>query len=169
MKFFYHFTGDTLRNRDPIPPIGKWLVFHGKLVACSSGLHASEDPFDALQYAPGPILHRVRLGKKRISHGEPVDKWVSNYRKIVASINAEELLRKFACRVALDVLPLWPDAPAVVKTFLETRDEKLRAAAWTAAGAAAGDAAGDAARAAAGAKYRKWFGEMVQTKFNKSS
>lgn len=35
-----------------------------KLKLCSYGLHASEKALDALQYAPGPIICRVRLSGK---------------------------------------------------------------------------------------------------------
>ena len=55
----YHFCGDTLRDGRPIPADGEWLTHDGNVVMCASGLHASRHPFDALQYAPGPILCRV--------------------------------------------------------------------------------------------------------------
>ena len=88
----YHFTGDTLRNGEPIPPIGKWLIHKGEINPCASGLHASEHPFDALTYAPGPILHLVELAGPMKSHGDPIDKWVAQKRKIIASVDATELL-----------------------------------------------------------------------------
>ena len=179
MKHYYHFTGDTLRDGRPIPPIGEWLEHEGPLVPCSAGLHASEHPFNALSFAPGNRLHLVELGGKIIPHGDPVDKVVAQKRKIVKSIEAEKLLRDFARRVALDVLPLCQDAPAIVKQYLETGDESIRdaarAAAWDAARDAARDAAWVAAWAAASAaawaaattKYRGWFKEMVDAEFAK--
>lgn len=184
---YYHFTNGKLRDGSPIPPVGEWLEFHGKLKPCPSredlaagfgGLHASEHPFDALFFAPGNNLHLVELGGEIIPHGDPVDKVVAQKRKIVATINAEKLCREFARRVARDVLHLW-NAPEVVKRYLETGDESLRdaamaawAAAWDAAWAAARaarDAAWGAARAARDAaysKYRQWFKEMVDAEFS---
>ena len=194
-KLYYHFTGDTLRDGSAIPQIGDWLVHKGEVVPCESGLHASDHPFDAMQYAKGGKLHLVELGDVIIANGDPVDKVASNKRKIVATIDATEVMRAFARRCALDVLPLWKDAPEIVVRYLKTGDESIRAAArdaaWAAARAAGRDAAWDAARAAAWAaawdaawaaawdaawaaardasfsKYRGWFKEMVDTEFQK--
>jgi len=128
----YHFTADRLRNGEPIPAIGEWLEYDGDIVPCRSGLHASEHPFDALQYAPGNLLHRVELEGDLQSHGEPVDKWVGRCRRILATIDAEPLLQEFARWCALQVIHLW-DAPAVVREYLETGDESKRAVAEEAA------------------------------------
>ena len=128
----YHFTKDTLRNGEPIPPIGEWLKHEGKIIPCKLGLHMSEHPFDALQYAPGNILHKVELRGDLQSHGDPIDKWVGRERKIIATIDAEKLLREAARKFALDVVHLW-DAPKIVKEYLETGNEDLRDAAWAAA------------------------------------
>jgi hypothetical protein len=144
----YHFTGDTLRNGEPIPPVDEWLVHDGPVEPCRSGLHASEHPLDALRYAPGDLLHRVELGGDLQPHGDPIDKWVGRRRKIIATIDAEPLLREFARWCALQVIDLW-DAPAVVHEYLEGGDESLREAAWAAAWAAAREAAWAAAREAA--------------------
>jgi hypothetical protein len=149
----YHFHGGTLRDGRPLPPIGEWLEHDGSVEPCESGLHASEHPFDALKYAPGPFLDRVELEGDLVSHGEPVDKWVGRRRKRLATIDATELLRLFARLCALDVVHLWK-APDVVARYLQTGDETLRAAARAAAGADAGNAAWAAARAAAGAAAR---------------
>lgn len=43
----YHFTGDTLRDGSPIPPIGEKLVFEGRIEICGSGLHWSEHPLSS--------------------------------------------------------------------------------------------------------------------------
>ena len=149
----YHFTADTLRDGRPIPPIGEWLVHDGPLVVCKSGLHTSKHVFDALRWAPGPRLHRVQLLGELQPHGEPIDKYVGRRRRIIASLDATELLRGYARWCALRVIDLW-DAPPVVREFLTTGDERLRyaarAAAWAAEDAAwaAAGAAEDAARAA---------------------
>jgi len=154
MKTYYHFTGDKLRDGRPIPAVGEWLNHEGQIEMCVSGLHASAHPFDALKYAPGNLLHKVIL--KDIVEKQD-DKVVARSRKIVATIDATELLRRFARQQALSVVHLW-DAPPVVKEYLETGNEELRAAAWNAAGdavrAAAWDAAGDAAWAAVRAAAR---------------
>ena len=100
MSAFYHFTGATLRNGAPIPPIGEWIEVSGEIVPCENGLHASKHPFDSLTYAPGHMLHRVELGGEIVEHGDPVDKVAARRRKIVATIDAEKLLRIFARRDA---------------------------------------------------------------------
>jgi hypothetical protein len=144
----YHFTGDTLRDGRPIPTVGAWLKHEGDIIVCQSGLHASKHPFDALQYAPGNKLHKVILRGDLQTHGEPIDKYVGRERKILATIDAEKLLRDFARGSALKVMHLW-NAPEIVKDYLETGDESLRAAArdaaWDTAWAVARDAAWDAA------------------------
>jgi hypothetical protein len=149
---YYHFTGDTLRDGQPIPPIGEWLTFDGEPEPCECGLHASPTAFDALRYAPGTKLHKVHLGGEIKEHGDPVDKFAAQKRKIIASIDAEKICWAFARRVALDVIHLW-DAPDVVKQYLETGDESLRYAAFSAAYAAAYYAASAAYYAAAASYY----------------
>ena len=147
----FHFVGKTLRDGGPVPPDGEWLLYEGELVMCESGLHASKDPFDALQFAPGETLCLVECDGQII---EGDDKLVCSQRKIIARMDATELLRYFARMQALSVIHLW-DAPDVVLDYLMTGDESLRAAArdaaWYAARAAASAAARDAARAAASA------------------
>jgi hypothetical protein len=185
----YHFTGHVLRDGRPIPVIGEWLEHDGPVVPCESGLHASEHPFDALQFAPGNLLHLVEIEGDLQEHGNPVDKVVGRRRRIVATIDAEPLLREFARWCALQVIHLW-DAPQIVREYLETGDESKRdaacaaawaeardaacAASWDAACAAAWDASWDAARDAARAAawdaactaHRNKFAEMVQAAFN---
>ena len=143
----YHFTkGNKLRDGRPLPAIGEWLEHVGPIVPCESGLHASEDPFDALQYAPGSMLHLVELDGELVTHGDPPDKVVGRRRRIIASIDATDLLREFAAH-------LWA-CPPVVRQYLETGDESIRAADWAADWAAAWDAAWAADRAAAWAADR---------------
>jgi hypothetical protein len=115
------------------------------LTLCKWGLHASEWIIDALKYAPGPMVYRVRL------HGEILrgdDKACATHRTYIAGIDATGILRDFARKCALGVIHLW-DAPDIVRQYLETGDESLRAAARDAASAAASDAAWGAAWAAA--------------------
>ena len=132
----YHFVGATLRDGRPVPPDGEWLEHDGKVVMCNSGLHASRHPLDALQFAPGSTLCLVECEDIVTEHD---DKLVCRRRRIVARIDATDLLWRAAREYAQAVLHLW-DAPQVVKDFLASGDESLSAAAWDAAWDAARDA-----------------------------
>ncbi len=141
----WHFTGPALRDGRPIPAIGEPLVHSGGIIPCKAGLHASIDPFDALRFAPGPMLHRVECSGQIIKHGG--DKIVCRQRTIVASIDATALLRRFACDQAIEALRIAAiTPPQIVTDYLRTADESIRDAAWAATWAAARDAAWDAAR-----------------------
>lgn len=148
----WHFVGDTLRDGRSVPPDGAWLIHDGPVVLCRSGLHASVDPLDALRYAPGPVLCRVELAGA-IVHGD--DKLIAARRRILARRDMTDALRLFARQCAADGLHLW-DAPEVVRAYLATGDETIRAAASDAAMAAASAArvAASAARVAAMAAAR---------------
>jgi hypothetical protein len=124
--------------------IGETLTVDGEIVPCMHGLHASVDPFDALQYARGPLLYKVRLSGEIIAHKN--DKHAASERTAIAKRDATQMLWTFARKLALLVIHLW-NAPAIVREYLETGDESKREAAGAAAGAARG--AGDAAEAAA--------------------
>lgn len=141
----WHFTGATLRDGRPIPAIGETLRHDGLLESCRSGLHASERLTDALMYAPGALLHRVKMSGYMRRQG---DKIVAAERTILWSIESTAVLRAFARKCALDVLHLW-DAPAAVRVYLATGNEALQIAAWSAAEIAPWGAARSAARAAA--------------------
>jgi len=134
----YHFVGVTLKNGEPVPPDGEWLVRVGPIEPCVSGLHMSERPFQALQYAPGSTICRVELDGELVPHDEPIDKWVGRRRRIIGRADATEMLRRFAADQALSVSHLW-DMPTVVRDYLETLDESTRVHAETAAEAAARD------------------------------
>ncbi len=148
-KLYYHFTSNKLRDGRPIPPTNEWLVYEGEVIICTSGLHASEQPYDALQYAPGHILHRVELDDVIDTQD---DKVVARRRKIVATIDAAELLRAFARKQALSVIHLW-NCPAITKQYLETGDVSMQYAAWSAARSAAWSATQYAAWSAADAAW----------------
>lgn len=167
--------------------IGQKLSIKGKLVICRNALHGSFHPFDALQYAPGPILHRVLFSSARVENSDKVG---SRSRTVLASVDATAMLRQFARTQALSVIHLW-EAPTIVREYLKTGDETKRgaaaaaaaaatAAAWAAAAAAAAaardaaawaaaTAAGDAATAARDATTwaaaRKQFNDLVQELF----
>ena len=151
----WHFVRDTLRDGSPIPKDGAWLTFKGACVMCQSGLHASRNPFDALQYAPGNTLCLVEVADIQ---GEQHSKLVCRRRKIIARMDARELCSYFGRMQALSAIHLW-DAPDVVLDYLMTGDEVIRQAARDAANAAyaaqvaAWAAACDAAYAAQGTAY----------------
>jgi hypothetical protein len=166
--------------------IGEKLKVKGKLIICQNALHGSFDPFDALQYAPGEMLHRVLFSDARI---EEKDKLGSRSRTVLATRDATPILWHFARRQALTCAHHW-NMPDIVRRYLETGDKELRAAsrdaaqdaawdgardaardaawdgAWAAAWAAARDAAWDGAWAAAWAAARQMFNEMVVELFN---
>ena len=139
------------------------------VVLCGSGLHASVDPFDALEYANGGYLCRVAVwGDVQIGD----DKIAGRNREVIAAHDISRELRLFGCWCARQVWHLLTDersrtAVEVAERFANgqaTKEERAaaraaagdaaRAAARAAAGAAARAAAGDAARAAAGAAAR---------------
>lgn len=125
----YHFVGATLRDGRAIPPDGEWLIHDGPVVMCESGLHASRDPFDALQFAPGETLCMVEC-EDVVSEDD--DKLVCRRRRIVKRRDATAMLREFARAQALSVAHLW-GCPPFVRQYLETGDESLRDAARAAA------------------------------------
>ena len=66
----------------------------GGLKLCEFGMHWSRNPFDALKYAPGPWLCRVRAwGDVQ----EQDDKGVSRYREVLEMRDISRELRLFAC------------------------------------------------------------------------
>jgi hypothetical protein len=129
----------------PVFPGQLLTVDPARLGLCEYGLHASGRALDALGYAPGPIVCRVRLGG-RILTGD--DKVCASERTVIAMADATETLRAFARACALDVLDKW-DAPAVVREYLETGNEDLQVAAAESAAWSAASAARSAARSAA--------------------
>jgi hypothetical protein len=82
-----------MRDGRPVPADGEVLVHEGPLILCASGLHASKNILDALQYAPGSIICRVEVGGE-IIHG--YDKLVCSERTILWRASGEQVLRKFA-------------------------------------------------------------------------
>lgn len=110
--------------------IGRTHTVKGEIVPCRNGLHGSVKPLDALQYAPGPFIWRVRLGGIIVAHNN--DKHAASERTYLAGgIDSTDTLRLFARLCALDVIDKW-DAPPVVRDYLETGNETSRAAAGAA-------------------------------------
>lgn len=153
----WHFCHEMLRDGTSRAKVGEWETYEGEVKICWRGLHASPRIIGALEYAPGSILRLVEV--EDVVDRES-DKLVCRRRKVLAEIDATEVLRTFARWCALQVVHLW-DAPEVVVEYLRTGDESLRsaarAAAWgapwrahlaahsTVARNAAWDAAGEAA------------------------
>lgn len=135
----WHFTRADRRLRygdGRLVRVGETLRHDGCVRLCASGLHASVALIDALKYAPGPYVWRVRLGGE-IVPGD--DKVAASERTALWGYDASDVLRDFARRCALDVAHLW-DVPPVVARWLRTGDESIRAAAVTAAEVVAADA-----------------------------
>ena len=147
----YHFTSDKLRDGRSIPAVGEWLEETGELRICEKGLHASRTPFQALGFAPGFKLHKVEIEG---IVAETDDKLVARRRRIIATIDAKDLILSFARKQALSVIHLF-DCPPILKRWLETGDESIRKEARDAANAAytAAANAANAAAAAANAAY----------------
>jgi len=130
------------------------------IVLCSSGLHASVDPFDALHYAQGGYLCRVAVWGDVTIGG---DKIAGRNREVLAAHDITRELRLLGCWCARQVWHLLTDersrnAVEVAERFADGQSTKeeldaardaARDAAWAAASAAAWDAAGGAARTAA--------------------
>ena len=114
----------TLRDGRPLPAVGETLRHEGEMRICGSGLHASRDPLSALQYAPGPIICRVRCNGIQ---QEQIDKLVCRERTVLWCYDATSVLHHFARLCALDVVHLW-DAPPVVLRYLRTGNKELREA-----------------------------------------
>jgi len=79
---------------------GETLTHLGEVKLCAKGLHFSLSPLDALRYAPGAIACYVEVGPCPVL-GD--DKGVSNTRKVIKSVDATEVLIKFAILQALTV------------------------------------------------------------------
>ena len=153
----------TLRTGEVVEAGHSYLAT-GPLVMCRNGMHASRRALDALQYAPGPIICRVKLRGEVIHQS---DKSVARERRVLWLADATTLLHQFACAVAAEALALTEcrgervDPRSWAAIHIKERwlrglatDAELsaaRATAWVAAVelSAARDAAWDAARDAA--------------------
>ena len=126
--------------------IGKKHSLRGNIVICKHALHASREPFDALRYAPGSFLYKVRCWGDVVEHN---DKLGARHREYVAMRDATAMLWQSAREQALSVINLW-DAPEVVVEYLKTGNKELRAVAENTAYASVIEARNEsAARSAA--------------------
>ena len=145
--YAWHFTdGNFLRDGSPLPAVGEWLKYSGKIRICQTGYHFSRTPWDALKYAPGDTLHLVECDEIEDEHS---DKGVCRRRRIIASMDAAEMLRYFARMQALSVIMDAPEMEDVVYSWLFSGDSAARSAARSAADSAAYSAAYSAVRSAA--------------------
>jgi len=160
-KLYWHWLPEDRRLRydsRQLVVAGETIKHDGQVVMCESGLHASEQAIDSLQYAPGPVICRVTLGGTVI---EGKDKSVASERTVIWMADATNTLHEFACLCAEDALRTAKVEDVRCWQAIETKRKWLRgeatdaelaaarAAAWAAAWAAARAAARDAARAAA--------------------
>ena len=143
------FGGNVLPNGDDRPvAVGTVHEVAPPIKACSVGLHCSVRALDALEYASDCSLWRVEVWGE--CDDSEADKLACQFRRYLWHGDVTHILRRSACRCALDVLPA--NAPDVVRKYLKLADratDDQRAAAWYAARDAARYAAWYAARAAA--------------------
>lgn len=155
----WHFLRADGRMRDGRGPVvaGKtYRLRKGQQpVLCKRGYHASRSALDALRYAPGALVCRVRLSGVIVEE-EGDDKLVSSERTVLAGpVDASRVLREFACDCAERALRIVeeragrkPDPRSVAAIEVarrhirgEATDAELRKARSSAASAAASSAA----------------------------
>jgi hypothetical protein len=176
----WHFTnGFMLRDGQPLVA-GKTYRVTPPPRLCWHGLHASVRVIDALDYAPGAVVSRVRLsGLIR----RDTDKACATERTVLWCADATRILHEFALAVATDALLLsevqrrpvdprswaalavkqrWLDGSATSAELDAARDAALDAA-WDAAQVAARDAARDAAWDAALGAYNFMLTTMLES------
>ena len=96
----------------------------------SLGLEAFRGVIDALNYARGPFLHRVKMNGLIANNNARL---LAYQRTTIWSSDVTDILRACARHWAGDVAGLW-NAPPVVCEYLKTGHEELRAAAEKIAG-----------------------------------
>lgn len=99
----WHFAGATLRDGRPLPKAGETLTHDGPVIPCESGFHGSVRAIDALGYAPGAMVARVRLSGTVVAHDK--DKHAASARtNLTDYVDASRVLHLFACECATDAL-----------------------------------------------------------------
>jgi len=169
----WHFLAGDKRlgyNDGRLVEVGQTLECEGEPELCGNGMHGSARLIDAVHYARGPIVCRVKIEGDVI---EDYNKICGRRRTVLWMLDATRILHEFACACAEDALALveQPDERSVAgiaakRSWLkgEITDKKLDsawAAAWDAsqnvawvASAAAEAAAWAAVRSAARAASR---------------
>jgi hypothetical protein len=126
--------------------VGKTLRITRQPVLCEVGFHASRRAIDALGYAPGALVCRVRLGGIIV---EDHNKAAAQERTVLWMADATKTLHEFACDVAEDALKLIDKRDPRSIAAIETKRKWLRGEANADDLAAARDAAQAAAWAVA--------------------
>jgi len=164
----WHFLAADRRmaHENEIVKPGYIYTCDGDLRLCESGLHASVRAIDAICYAPGPTVCRVRCSGE-IIHGD--DKLVSRNREVLWMENASSVLRLIAAECVrktplADGRTVWdlltdPRSRAAV----ETSERFARGEATEEELAAASSAASSAARAAASAVQNNIATKLLMT------
>ena len=141
----YHFLkSDMCSGEGHEPPWkeGETRTLGGEIVICAHGYHASRTAWDALQFAPGPVLCLVEVEPVQ----ERADKLASRSRRLIKAVNVERELREFAADCAERVLHFYEKA--------YPGDQRPRAAIATARAYARGEATDGELNAAARAAVR---------------
>jgi hypothetical protein len=138
--------------------VGETLTVDPPIILCERGLHASRRAIDALHYAPGALVCRVRCSGEIVEEG---DKLACSERTVLWMADAARVLRLFACDIAEEALlaerkrgrephsDSWR-AIEVARRWIDGRaTDEERSAAWTAAESAARSVARSAAEIAA--------------------
>ena len=150
--------------------VGKTLTVDRPIIPCERGLHASVRAIDALQYAPGSFVCRVKCGGEVVHEH---DKLACSERTVVWMADATNVLHRFAVETArsalkaerkrgrephpdswrvLDVKTAWLNGRATDADLSAARSaagSAARSTAWSAARSAAESAAESAAWSAA--------------------
>ena len=127
----YHFLkSDMCSGEGHEPPWkeGETRTLGGEIVICAHGYHASRTAWDALKFAPGPVLCLVEVEPVE----EHTEKLVSRSRRLIKAVNVERELREFAADCAERVLHFYEEA--------YPGDQRPRAAIATARAYARGEA-----------------------------
>jgi len=158
----WHFLKEDRRLQYPpytlVEP-GQTLYVKPPIKLCTRGLHASKRAIDALSYAPGPVVCRVRLSGEIIEDG---DKAVATERTCLWMADATTVLYEFACWCAEQALLREREARrepdprswAAVEAKRQWVRGEITTEELAVAGAAAGDAASDATGTVAWAAAR---------------
>jgi hypothetical protein len=121
---------------------GQIVRVKGPPVLCEHGLHGSRRAIDALGYAPGSIVCRVRIGGDIV---RGTDKLAGTARTILAMADATAVLHEFACWCAERALKSANVNDPVFLAAIETKRRWMRGAATAADLEAARSAAWSAA------------------------
>ena len=171
----WHFIAADRRERwgdKRLIEVGQTYTVEPPIKLCERGLHASERAIDALNYAPGPIVCKVRLSGRVV---RDTDKAVATVREVMSMADATMILHEFACICAEDALHLiekrgqkadkrsWVAIETKRRWMKGEATDKELAAARAAARAAAWDAAWAAARDAQGVLLERLFNGLLET------